>query len=96
MILNEDYVIFQIILKTIRHECLTKTVFVDFDNADKQIKSYINFYNTKRFHSSLLYLTSEDYFLGKDKERIKVRCIKLNKAKSAIKVFYQNSIFFVA
>jgi putative transposase len=82
--------------KTIKHECLTKTAFVDFDDAVKQINSYIDFYNTKRLHSALFYLTPEDYFLGRDKERIKARCIKLNKAKSARKVFYKNSNSFVA
>jgi transposase len=82
--------------KTIKNECLTKDSFIDFDDATKQIKSYINFYNTKRLHSALFYLTPEDYFLGRDKERIKVRCIKLNKAITARKDFYQNRISFVA
>jgi putative transposase len=82
--------------KTIKNECLTTRSFLDFDDATKQIKSYIDFYNTKRLHSALLYLTPEDYFLCRDKDRIKARCIKLNKAKTARKVFHQNRISFVA
>mgnify|MGYP001023996674 FL=1 len=82
--------------KTIKNECLTKESFIDFDDATKQISSYINFYNTKRLHSAISYLTPEDVFLGREKERIKIRCIKLNKANAARKLFHQNNVSFVA
>lgn len=82
--------------KTIKNECLTKESFIDFDDATKQISSYINFYNTKRLHSAISYLTPEDVFLGREKERIKIRCIKLNKAKTARKLFHQNTVSCVA
>ena len=82
--------------KTIKNECLTKESFIDFDDATKQISSHINFYNTKRLHSAISYLTPEDVFLGREKERIKIRCIKLNKANAARKLFHQNNVSFVA
>lgn len=82
--------------KTINQECLTKNSLIDFDDAVKQINSYINFYNTQRLHSALYYLTPEDYLLGRDKERIKVRCMKLNKAKTMRKEYYQKQDFSIA
>jgi putative transposase len=82
--------------KTINQECLTKKSLIDFNDAVKQINSYINFYNTQRLHSAIYYLTPEDYLLGRDKERIKVRCMKLNNAKTMRKVFYQKHDFSVA
>jgi putative transposase len=82
--------------KTINQECLTKKSLIDFDDAVKQIKSYIEFYNTKRLHSALRYLTPEDYFLGRNEERLKVRYIKLQKAKELRKSLNHNSKFSFA
>jgi transposase InsO family protein len=39
----------------IHEECLIKTSFINLNDARKQIASYINYYNTKRLHSSLFY-----------------------------------------
>lgn len=82
--------------KTINQECLTKSSLIDFEDAVKQINSYIDFYNKKRLHSSLFYLTPEDYLLGRNKERIKIRCMKLNKARTVRKEIYKNKENFIA
>jgi hypothetical protein len=56
---------------------------IDLDDAKKQIAEYINFYNTKRLHSSLFYLTPDDFLNGRVDEKIKVRNTKLQLAKKA-------------
>jgi len=45
------------------------------------IEDYINFYNTKRLHASLQYLTPEDFLLGRNKEKLTERELKLEKAE---------------
>ena len=45
------------------------------------MEDYINFYNTKRLHASLNYLTPEDYLLGRKEEKLKIREDKLEKAE---------------
>jgi transposase InsO family protein len=69
--------------RTIHQECLMTTSLIDLDDARKQIVEYIDFYNTKRLHSSLFYLTPDDFLNGRDDEKIKVRKTKLQLAKNA-------------
>ena len=45
------------------------------------MEDYINFYNTKRLHASLNYLTPEDYLLGRINDKLKFREAKLEKAE---------------
>ena len=66
---------------TINQECLTRSSFIDLDDAKKQIHKFIDFYNTKRLHSSLFYLTPEVFLLGKVDERLQERELKLKEAK---------------
>lgn len=67
--------------RTIGEECLTKRSFINLDDARKQISSYIEYYNTKRLHSSLFYLTPEDFMLGRIDEKLEARDKKLFEAK---------------
>jgi putative transposase len=46
------------------------------------VSSYINFYNSKRLHSSLFYLTPEDFLFGRIEDKINVRKEKLALAKA--------------
>ena len=66
---------------TINQECLTRSSFIDLDDAKKQIQNFIDFYNTKRLHSSLFYLTPEDFLLNRVDERLQERELKLKQAK---------------
>jgi transposase InsO family protein len=66
--------------RTIHEECLQKSSLIDIDDARKQIFKYIEFYNKKRLHSALNYLTPEDYLLGRVDERLKEREQKLEDA----------------
>lgn len=67
--------------RTIHEECLTKRSLINLDDARRQLKNYIDYYNTRRLHSSLFYLTPEDFLSGRVEKRIKVREEKLNEAK---------------
>jgi putative transposase len=45
-----------------------KTSLINLDDARKQISSYIDYYNTKRLHSSLFYLTPDDFLENRIEE----------------------------
>jgi transposase InsO family protein len=65
----------------INQECLSRSSLLNLEDANKQIASYIDYYNTKRLHSSLFYLTPEDFLMNRIDERIKERELKLQQAK---------------
>jgi transposase InsO family protein len=65
---------------TISQECLRRTSFIDLDDARRQIARYIEYYNTKRLHSSLCYLTPQEVFDGRMQERLNERKEKLHTA----------------
>jgi putative transposase len=67
--------------RTIHEEHLMKSSMINLDDARKQIASYVEHYNTKRLHSSLFYLTPEDFLLNRIDEKLKIREYKLLKAK---------------
>jgi len=67
--------------RTIHEECLQKRSLVNLDDARKQIAAYIVTYNTKRLHSSLFYLTPEDFLLNRISEKLSEREIKYDLAK---------------
>ncbi len=69
--------------RSISEEHLGRNSFVSIDDARKQIKNYIDYYNTKRLHSALYYLTPEDFLKGRVDELLKIRQEKLDKAREA-------------
>jgi transposase InsO family protein len=68
--------------RSISEESLRKSSFINLNDARKQISEYITYYNTKRLHSSLFYLTPEDVLLGKADVRISERQLKLDQARN--------------
>ena len=54
---------------------------INLDDARKQIQEYIEFYNTKRLHSSLFYLNTLDYLNETVKEKLNIRESKLLQAR---------------
>lgn len=73
--------------RTIHEECLQKSSLINIDDAQKQIFKYIEYYNNKRLHSSLNYLTPDDYLQGRVKTRLSEREKKLEAAaKNRIQV----------
>ena len=69
--------------RTIHEECLMKKSLIDLDDARKQIAEFIEYYNTKRLHSSLFYLTPEDFLNERITEKLDERNTKLQLAKKA-------------
>ncbi len=67
--------------RTISEECLRLKSPANLEDFKIYIEDYINFYNTKRLHASLNYLTPEDYLLGRKEERLAERELKLETAK---------------
>jgi len=67
--------------RTISEECLRIKTPVTVEDFRIYIEDYVNFYNKERLHSSLNYLTPEDYLLGRKEEKLKVREFKLEKAE---------------
>lgn len=66
---------------TINQECLSRSSFINLEDAKNQIQKFVDFYNTKRLHSSLYYLTPEDFLLNRIEERLNEREQKLQQAK---------------
>ena len=67
--------------RTISEECLRLKSPANLEDFKIYIEDYINFYNTKRLHASLNYLTPEDYLLGRKEERLAERELKLETAE---------------
>jgi hypothetical protein len=61
---------------------MTKSL-IDLDDARKQIAEFIEYYNTKRLHSSLFYLTPHDFLNDKINEKLEERNTKLQLAEQA-------------
>ena len=69
--------------RTIHEECLMTKSLIDLDDARKQIAEFINYYNNKRLHSSLFYLTPDDFLNNRIIGKLEARNIKLRLAKQA-------------
>lgn len=67
--------------RSINEECLRKQSFINLDDARTQVDQYIKFYNTKRLHSSLFYLTPEDFLFDRVEDRLLKRQNKFDEAK---------------
>ena len=69
--------------RTASEECLRKSSFIDLEDARRLVAKYIEYYNSKRLHSALYYLTPEDFLLGRIKERLHERELKYASARHA-------------
>ncbi len=67
--------------RTIHEECLMKSSMISLEDARSQVQQFIDFYNTKRLHSSLYFLTPEDFFCNRIDSKLQARESKLANAK---------------
>jgi transposase InsO family protein len=67
--------------RTISEECLRKKSMITLGDARKQIQAFVDFYNNKRLHSSLYYLTPLDFLCGSVQDKLNIREQKLRDAK---------------
>ncbi len=68
--------------RTIQQEHLRQTSMINLEDARKQVAEFIEFYNTKRLHSSLFYLTPNDYLCGNINKKLEERELKLTEARN--------------
>ena len=66
--------------KTMR-ESLTTVILADYEQAKQEISKIIDYYNNKRRHSSLNYLTPVQYYRGEPDILLAVREAKIEKAR---------------
>ena len=69
--------------RTAGEECLRRTSFIDLEDARRLIAKFVDYYNAKRLHSALYFLTPEDYLMGRVKERLQERERKYADARRA-------------
>ena len=67
--------------RTVKSSCIRRQSFLSIEDARKQISEYVCYYNQKRLHSSIGYVTPFDKLIGRDKEIIQSRERKLEKAR---------------
>ncbi len=67
--------------ETLSPEFLRKKSLIDLEDARKQIAKFIDYYNTKRLHSALFYLTPKGFLEGRVEEKIGLREYKLRQAQ---------------
>ena len=77
--------------RTVHQECLQKKSLINLEDARRQVAEFIEFYNTKRLHSSLYYLTPDDYVENRIEKRLDERRNKLSSAKLN-RLFYRNAV----
>ena len=66
--------------RSLEDECIRRNSMISMKDALKTMQEYVDQYNKTRLHSSLYYLTPEDYMEGRVDERLKVRETKLSDA----------------
>jgi putative transposase len=69
--------------RSISEECLRVVSFLTISDARRQIAEYIEYYNTKRLHSAIHFLTPEEMLTGKSAERLAERKAKIAQAAKA-------------
>ena len=77
--------------RTIHCECLQQKSLINLEDARRQVAEFIEFYNNKRLHSSLYYLTPDDYVENRIEKRLEERRNKLSSAKMN-RLFYRNAV----
>jgi transposase InsO family protein len=73
-------------------ECLNSKSFITIEDARVIIAKYFDYYNRVRLHSSLFYLTPEDFLLGREKEKITLREQKLQQAALSREKYWSNKV----
>ncbi len=70
--------------RTIHEECLMRKSLINLDDARKSRQGgteFIDYYNTKRLHSSLFYLTPKDFLNDRITKKLEAKNAKLQLTK---------------
>jgi putative transposase len=77
---------------TIKSEAIRRQSYLSIEDARNQIERYIKYYNEKRLHSSIYYLTPKDVFEENMEKKLKKRQRKLYLAAEKRKINTLNQI----
>lgn len=77
--------------RSISMECLNIKSFLSIEDVRTTVAKYVDHYNKVRLHSSLNYLTPEDYLLNRQDEKIKIRERKLMQASLKRKNYWSKN-----
>jgi putative transposase len=77
--------------RTVKSSCIRRQSFLSVEDARKQISEYVCYYNQKRLHSSIGYVTPFDKLIGRDKRIIETRERKLEKTRELRVQYNTNS-----
>lgn len=78
--------------RSIEEECLRKDSMIDLEDARDVVNRYVEYYNNKRLHSALFYLTPQDYLLGRVDEKLTARELKLKEASKLREEYWRNKV----
>lgn len=73
---------------TLKTEHVRQTAYTGIEDARQKMKDWIDFYNSKRLHGALFYLTPDEYFDGKKEIRLAERKNKLHNADIKRKAYW--------
>ena len=73
---------------TLKTEHVRQTAYFSYEDAKEKMAQWIDFYNNKRLHGALLYLTPADYFEGRKESRLAERREKLHTADINRKAYW--------
>jgi transposase InsO family protein len=76
--------------RTFKVEHVRVTAYLGFEDAKNRMKNWLRFYNEKRLHSAIQYLTPDDVFFGRSESRLAERKEKLHTAFITRRNYWQN------
>lgn len=78
--------------RSFKTEHVRVTAYTSLDQAKQNMSDWIDYYNNKRLHSSLHYLTPQEVFEGKTEIRLAKRKEKLYNAREFRKLAYKQAL----
>jgi transposase InsO family protein len=76
--------------RTLKSEEVRRSAYFDYEDARRRLGEWIGYYNERRLHSALFYLTPKEVFEGKTEERLAERRGKLHTAYINRRAFWKN------
>ncbi len=76
--------------RSLESECLKQKSLISLEDARNQVDKYIEYYNKKRLHSALFYLTPEDFLDGRESTKLNERQKKLDKTVQLRMKYWDN------
>ena len=68
--------------QSLKRECIRPKTPIDFDDAKHLVKEFVEYYNTRRLHSAIGYITPKDKLEGREKAIFNERDRKLELART--------------